>query len=102
MQLVGRSILYPDHMAWISISGLPPHHQNITDISKLIIKFAHLVDVDEYTLAKTDIQKTKALIGCNSPDNIPGEFHALIGNQLCKITIEITATIVTPRDPVIP
>lgn len=53
-------------------------------------------------MAKTDIQKTKALIGCNSPDNIPGEFHALIGNQLCKITIKITATIVTPRDPVMP
>lgn len=31
------------------------HHWNKTDISKLIPKFAHLIDVDKDTLAKTDI-----------------------------------------------
>lgn len=89
-------------MAWILIYGLPLHHWNRTDISKIIIKFAHLIDIDKDTAAKSDLRAAKVKVGCDNINAIPNEIHEVIGNQLCKIIIKIENKIVHPKESVLP
>lgn len=82
---------------------MPLHHWTRVDINKLVyklvVRFTDLIDVDEDTLSKSDIQETKAVVGCDNPDSIPKEFNAVIENQLYTIKIRVTARIFMPRDP---
>lgn len=78
------------------------HHWNKTDINKLIVKLVHLIDIDEDAVTKANLQAAKIHIGCDNVDVVPSEFHAVIGNQLCKINIKIISKIVIPRDLVVP
>lgn len=42
----------------------------------MIVKFAHLIDVDEDTVNKRNIESAKVIVGCNSSDAVPRELHA--------------------------
>lgn len=87
--------------ACVSIRGSPLHHWNRADLAKLVTKFSHLLDVDENTVKKTNVEADKVRIGCDSEHLIPKEFHAVIDSQLCRIRIDIHCKMVTPRDPIL-
>lgn len=65
-------------------------------------KFAHLIDIDKDTAAKSDLRAAKVKVGCDNINAIPKEIHEVIGNQLCKIIIKIENKIVHPKESVLP
>lgn len=69
--------------------GIALHHWNRSDLAKLVTKFAHLTDVDESTVKKINLEAATIKIGCDNEQSISKEFHAVIGNQLCKIKVKI-------------
>lgn len=56
--------------ACLSLTGLPLHHWNKTDLSKIVAKFAYLVDVEDETIWKTDIRVARILVSCDTDDAI--------------------------------
>lgn len=80
-------------IAWISIYGIPLHHWNRTDISKILNKFVHAIDIDEKTTLKMKMDCVGAYIGCEKLLALPRQFNVVFGRQLCSIKIEITCKI---------
>lgn len=46
--------------AWIVIDGLPLQHWNRTDNSKLLVKFAHVIEISEKIINKFDLRAVGA------------------------------------------
>lgn len=42
-------------LEWIAISELPLQNWNRADLNKLVVKFAHVVEVSEETLKRADL-----------------------------------------------
>lgn len=74
--------------ARINIQGIPFHHFNQLDISKLS-KCANLLDISEDTSKKLNMNYASVMVGCDSLSSIPCQFYAVIGGQLCNIKMEI-------------
>lgn len=66
-------------MAWMEIRDLPIHHYNRVDISKLMVKFAHIIDIDEDTSVKTKLDCARVKVGCDNLAPIPPQFNAVLG-----------------------
>lgn len=66
------------------------HHLNIVDISKLMIKFTHIIDIDEDTYQKWKLDCARIRVGCDSLAAIPSQFNAVLGCQFCAIRLRIT------------
>lgn len=75
------------------------HHCNRTDLSKLLVRFAHVVDVDGRILDKSDLRAARVTMGCDRLSSIPRKFNAVFGRQICKIGIRVEARITAPMDP---
>lgn len=86
-------------VAWLSIRGLPLHQWNKANLAKLVIKFAHLIAVDESTVKKINLETAEVKIGSDNKQLSPKEFHAMIDSQLCRIKIDVHCKMITPRDP---
>lgn len=79
--------------ATLAITDVPLHHWNRTDLNKLLIRFAHVIKVNDQTLDKSDISVARVRVSCDKLSVILKEFNAVFGNQMCKINIMIESTI---------
>lgn len=67
----------------------PLHHWTRCDLSKIVAKFAHIIDVDGDTLEWKELVMARITIGCESVDLIPRELTIGVDSQLRRITIKI-------------
>lgn len=59
---------------------------------------AHLIDISEETSTKSCMDYVRVLVGCENLVDIPREFNAVIGEQLCAIKIEVKCSWGVPRE----
>lgn len=85
--------------ATITIRGLPLHHWNRCDLSKVVARFAHLLDIDEATANKTELAVARVRIGCENIESVPRELTIVVGNQRRKLTVNIIGRIGLPSGP---
>lgn len=86
-------------MATLAITGVPLYHWNCTDLSKLGIKFTHIIEVDGRTLDRSNFRVARVTVSCDRVSDIPKEFSAVFGRQLCKIRIRVEMRLIVPKDP---
>lgn len=92
-----RFYMFPTK-ALLAIHGLSLHHWNRNDISKLMTKPAHLIDISKETSTKSCKDYARVLVGCENLSVIPHEFNAVIGEQLFAIKIEVKCSWGVSRD----
>lgn len=66
-------------MATLAIIGVTLHHWNCADLSKLLIRFAYVIKVDEYTLDKSNLRAAWITVGYDKLSVIPKEFNVVFG-----------------------
>lgn len=54
-------------------------------MSKLLMKFAHVIDVAKATLGRMDLEAANVLIGCETLAVVPEEIQAVIGHRVYNI-----------------
>lgn len=69
--------------------GLPIHHWNRVDISKLLVKFAHIIDIHEDTNQKTKLDCARVKTGCDNLAVISSQITVVMGRQLYTIKCKI-------------
>lgn len=87
--------IFPVH-AWLAITGLLLQHWNRMDLCKITVTINHIINLARETLDLMEMDAAKLEIGCDSIDAIVVEFNIIIGRQMCKINIRITAKINGP------
>lgn len=85
--------------AWVEIRGLSIHHWNRMDINKLMIKFAHVIHINEDTSQKKKLDCGRVKVGCNSVQAVPSEFNVVLGSQFVSIKLKITHKLKTNNNP---
>lgn len=86
-------------LAWLKIFGFPLQNWNRCDLNKLLVKFAHVVEVSEQTLERSDLEAAHVLVGCDSCESvaaIPSEMQAVVGSRLYNVSIRVTARLLDP------
>lgn len=76
-------------VAWMEIRGLQIHHWNRVDTSKLMVKFAHIIDIHENTNQKTKLDCARIKVGCDNLAAIPPQINAVMGGRLCAIKFKM-------------
>lgn len=71
--------------ATLGIRGLPLHHWKICDLSKIVTKFAHLIDVEDDTLDWKELVMARISINCKTIDSIPKELMIVVATS-CRHT----------------
>lgn len=66
------------------------------DISKLIVRFAHVINMNEDTSTKTRLDYARVLMGCKKLAAISRRFTVVLEKQMSAITIEINYKIEVP------
>lgn len=63
------------------------------DFAKILVKFAHVIEINEETKKKSRLDCARMRVRCESTLLIPKEFSVVIGGQLCVLKIKIIAMI---------
>lgn len=86
--------------AGLAIHGIPLHHWKCGDISKLLARSSHLIDISEETCMKSRMDCARVLVGCESLAAIPRQFTVIVREQLYAIRIEVKCSWGMPRETV--
>lgn len=68
-------------LVWVAVTEFPLQNWNRCDLSKLLMKFAHVIDVAKATLDRMDLEAANVLIGCETLAVVPEEIQAVIGHR---------------------
>lgn len=86
-------------LAWLAITEFPLHNRYRCDLSRLLVKFAHVVEASEETPDQTDLQAAKALDGCESICLLLLELHVVVGHKNIRVTGKLTMPPSNNQDP---
>lgn len=78
---------------------MPLHHWNRCDLGKVVARFAHLINVDEATINRTELSMAKARVGCKNEDSIPKELTIVVGNPQRNTAMKVINKIFLPSGP---
>lgn len=77
--------------AWIEIKGIQFNHWNQSDLSKIIINYAQILETSESTLDKSDLLAARMYVGCDDIWSIPTEINVIIGSKCYRAIIKMEA-----------
>lgn len=62
-------------MACLTIQGVLIHHWNQNELTKLLIWFVHVIEVENETTNKEDLSVVRIEVGCERIETIPTNFN---------------------------